>query len=90
MGTVLYSIPGVSIQQARSGCTYSANKLPSSISQSEVTWTRLGLDEQYNVTLYREDSRIEVIETTWNEDLQEWFDKDVTDTKGLNLVIYLP
>jgi hypothetical protein len=79
----------VTIKRAKQGVTYKANELPASISEERVEWTRLGLDEEFNVILHREGRRIEVVECVWDEDKQDWDDRTVAP-ETVNLVVVVP
>lgn len=87
---IVKQIPGVKILRPERQKATPANMIPASIGKEEVTWARLGRDEQYNVTLNRKTWKIEVIEVTWNEEDQDWNDSTVQDPSNLDLTVYLP
>lgn len=61
----------IKIEVAQQGVTYSAGDLPDTITADAMVWVRVGVNEDYNVTL-RPDGSIEVEYVFWVEEYGDW------------------
>jgi hypothetical protein len=61
----------IKIKTAKQGVTYSAGDLPDTITNDAMIWVRVGVNEDYNVTL-RPDGSIGVEYVFWVEEDGDW------------------